>query len=244
MSRNYLILGASSDVGIELIKEINNNEETSTIWAHYCSNSKLIRSIAERNGNSIIPIAANFSDLNDVKKLCLKINDSQRLPLSIVHLPAPKLLYVKFKELDWEDCISDVNIQVRSIFQLLQFFLPRISKMDQRAKIVFMLSENTINPPAKFTTKYTMSKYMLLGLMKSLVVEYAGKNVNINALSPSMIDTKLLSEIDRRMLDFCGALDNILAPQDVALSLWKLLSVHSDNMNGENVLFSGTSNEI
>ena len=239
MNRNYLILGASSDIGIELIKEINNREENATIWAHYCLNDKVLRNIEEKNGNSICPLSADFSDLNDVKKICLIINESKKIPSSIVHLSAPKLQYLRFNTLDWDDCINDVYIQVGSIFQLLQFFLPRISKMEQRAKVVFMLSENTINPPAKFTTKYTMSKYMLLGLMKSLVTEYSGKNVNINALSPSMVDTKLLSKIDRRMLEVCGTIDNILAPSDVVPSLWNLLSEYSDNMNGENILFLG-----
>ena len=117
-------------------------------------------------------------------------------------------------------------------------------KTEYRAKIVFMLSENTINKPAKFSTKYTMSKYMLLGLMKSLAVEYEGKRIDINALSPSMIDTKFLSEIDRRMLEVYGATDHMLNPCDVVPWLWKLLSEYSDGMSGENILFTGGDDSI
>lgn len=84
-----------------------------------------------------------------------------------------------------------------------------------------------------------MSKYMLLGLMKSLAVEYAGKNVDINALSPSMIGTKFLRDIDRRMLEISGATDNILNPCDVLPWYWKLLSEYSDGINGQNIMFSG-----
>ena len=154
-------------------------------------------------------------------------------------MSAPKLQFEKFKKLEWNDCIFDAQIQVGSVFRLLQILIPHMLKTDKRSKIVFMLSENTINMPAKFSTKYTMSKYMLLGLMRSLAAEYEGKNININALSPSMIDTKFLSNIDRRLLEVSGATEHILKPQDVVPWLWRLLSEYSDDMNGENIFFSG-----
>lgn len=244
MSRNYLILGASSDVGVELLKEITNKECDATIWAHYFMNDKLIKSVEQKNGNSIIPLRADFSNADDIDGLYSTMKNSGKMPTSIVHLPAPKLKYERFSKISWEDCINDVQIQVGAIFRLLQLILPQILKSEYKAKVVFMLSENTINSPARFSTKYTMSKYMLLGLMRSLVVEYEGKNININALSPSIIDTKLLSEIDRRMLEVYGATDHILHPREVIPWLWRLLSEYSDNMNGENVLFSGGGDSI
>ena len=51
MSRNYLILGASSDVGIQLIKEINDREKNAVIWAHYCSSDEHLKEIKQINGN-------------------------------------------------------------------------------------------------------------------------------------------------------------------------------------------------
>ena len=66
-----------------------------------------------------------------------------------------------------------------------------------------------------------------------------GKNVDINALSPSMIGTKFLRDIDRRMLEISGATDNILNPCDVLPWYWKLLSEYSDGINGQNIMFSG-----
>ena len=244
MNRNYLILGASSDVGIELLREINTREQSSMIWAHFCSNDKEIKNIKELNDNKIIPISADFSNMDSVDNLYCKIKKTGAFPSSIVHLPAPKLKYEKFKNLSWDDCLYDMQIQVGSVFRILQLLLPKALKNEHRAKIVFMLSENTVNNPSKFSTKYTMSKYMLLGLMKSLASEYKGKNVNINALSPSMIDTKLLSEIDRRMLEVYGATEDMLLPKDVVPWLLKLLSEESDDMNGENIYFKGENNSV
>lgn len=235
MNRNYLITGASSDVGCELIRAINQQYSGSTIYAHYRSSADNLNTIKEKNGNKIILVQANLANEMGVRSLLTQLADFAVVPNAVVHLPAPKFEFIRYKDLDWEECEKDLFVQVASIYKILQELLPKMIRLKEQSKIVFMLSENTINLPAKFTTKYTMSKYMLLGLMKSLTAEYQAKRVNINAVSPSMIDTKLLSNIDRRMLEVCGATDQILHPQDVVPTILGLLSEESDSMYGENI---------
>lgn len=239
MSRNYLILGASSDVGMELVKELNEREKGAHLWSHYYSGSSVINAVRPENGNEILPVQADLSKPDDIRKIISEINASGRIPNVIVHLPAPKLDYIKFKDLKWDDCMKDAAVQAGSIFSILQLLLPEMLKQKYRAKVVFLLSENTVKDPARFSTKYTMSKYMLLGLMKSLTAEYKGRNVNMNALSPSMIDTKLLSNIDRRMLEAAGVLEHMLHPCDVVPHILRLISGESDEMYGENIYLTG-----
>ena len=243
MSNVYFFIGASSDVAIELIKEINDNDNESVIWAHYFSHPDEIKSIKEENGNRIIPIKCNLADREDCVSMVNSIIAEGNIPNRIVHFAAPKLEYVKFKDCSWDFCVKDMEVQVASVYIILQQLLPKMIKLASRAKVVFMLSENTVNAPAKFTIKYTMSKYALLGMMKALTSEYAGKNVNINSLSPTMIDTKLLSNIDRRMLEVSGVTDKMLMPKDVVPSILKLISAASDNMYGENVYLGMNGNE-
>lgn len=239
MSKTYLIIGASSDVGCELIREINDSEKEAVIYAHYRSTLNNISAIKESNDNSVIPIQADLSDENGVNLFLNELEDQRVTPDAIVHLATPKLEFVKFKDLEWNACEADIQVQVASIFRILQVLLPQMVKKKIKTKVVFVLSENTLKLPAKFSTKYTMSKHMLLGLMKSLAVEYREKQININAISPSMIDTKLLSNIDRRMLELSGATDKILLPNDVVPEILRLLSSESDSMYGENIYIPG-----
>lgn len=239
MSKTYLIIGASSDVGCELIRNINHVEENAVIYAHYRTTLSNISSIIEENNNSIIPIQSDLSEEEGIVSFIDEIIKREIVPNAIIHLSAPKLDFIKFKSLKWEDCERDLKVQVESIFKILQVLIPKMLKQEIRSKVVFVLSENVIGLPAKFSTKYTMSKYMLLGLMKSLTAEYMGKNININAVSPSMIDTKLLSNIDRRMLELSGSTESILLPKDVVPHIVSLLSTESDNMYGENIYIKG-----
>ena len=235
MRKNFLILGASSDVGIEFLKKLNAIESQAVFFAHYNNNIGGIESIVEENGNRIVPIKANFLSHEDIQSLINIVLQKDNIPSVIVHMPAPKLDFIKLKDLKWDECIQDVDIQVGSAVKIVQALLPRMIKCSERSKVVFLLSENTVIEPAKFMTKYTMSKYMLLGFMKSLSVEYQNKNVNINALSPTMIDTKLWSNIDKRILQMTNSTENMLMTEKVAVELVKLVSSESDNMYGQNI---------
>lgn len=54
--------------------------------------------------------------------------------------------------------------------------------------------------------------FLVLSLTKGTlyIIILQEKNVNINALSPTIIDTKLLSKIDRRMLEVSGLTEKML----------------------------------
>lgn len=238
MSKEYLITGASSDIGLALIRHIMEIENDCTIVGHYNSNRANIENIKVVNNNNLIPLKANLSLQSDIDELIDNVK-AIGIPDVIIHLCAPKLEYINIKDLTWDECMKDAQVQVGSIFKIIQSILPKMIKAHERSKIIFMLSENVVNNPAKFTAKYSMSKYMLLGLMKSLLSDYSGKKVNINALSPSMIDTKLLSNIDRRLLEMSGATDNMLHPEDIIPYFDMLLSESGNTINGENIYIPG-----
>lgn len=238
MSKVYLILGASSDIGCKLVKKINETDEGALIYAHYHTHNS-ISTIAKMNGNEIVPIKADLSTEEGVNEILKAVMGKNRIPNAVIHLPAPKLEFIKFKDLAWSECEKDIVIQVSSVFKILQKLLPQMIKLENRSKVVFILSENTVQLPAKYSTKYTMSKYLLLGLMESLTAEYMGKKININAVSPSMVNTKLLSKIDPRMLEISGATGKMLLPENVVPKIMWLLSSDSDDMYGQNIYIPG-----
>ena len=86
-----------------------------------------------------------------------------------------------------------------------------------------------------------MLKYSLLGLMKSLAVEYDGKKISINALSPSMMETKFLSDIDERIVQINAKNSRFgknASVKDIVPALEFLLSDASNYMNGANLNLS------
>src|SRR6185437_4448338 len=93
-------------------------------------------------------------------------------PQKIVHMPAPPLSYTRFKDLTWDRFQLELDVELRSIVQVLSSFAPRMAN-DRTGKIVFVLSSVCFGVPPKALVHYTTAKYALLGLMRALAAEYA-----------------------------------------------------------------------
>ena len=234
----YLILGGSSDIGCELLKQLNHDKNNTLFLIHYFSNDNIIKQIEVNNGNSIKCIQADLSKIDDVDKLIEIIMSEYSCPTHIIHLPANKFEYTKLKEFQWKDFCYDMEIQVHSLIQILNSFLPEMIRRKEYNKVVIMLSSVTISNPPKYLMSYNMIKFTLLGLMKSLASDYSGKKININAISPSMIDTKFLNSIDSRIIELNATNSNGNKNAnvcDIVPVIKFLLSEDSNYINGVNL---------
>jgi 3-oxoacyl-[acyl-carrier protein] reductase len=173
-----------------------------------------------------------------------KIEGEIGIPSKIVHLVSPKTKNIRFKNDDWKNFQLQLNISLGSITIILNRFLPKMA-INKNGKIVCMLSSYTIGVPPKAMSQYVTVKYALLGLMKALASEYASKRITINCLSPSMVNTKFLSDINERIIEFTAEshpLKRIAEVSDLIPSIMLLLSDDSNYINGINLPISGGLN--
>ncbi len=234
-----LVTGASSELGIEIIKQLY--DEYYLILAHYNESFQQLVELEKNNKNKLLLFQADFSCQDSVKKLANDIINSGICPDHIIHLSAPKFRIQKFHKESLESINENYIVSVEAIITLLQEFLPRMAKQ-RYGKVVFALSKNVVGFPAKYQSAYTVGKYALLGLMKSLAVEYADKGISINAVSPDMIETKFLSDIPSIIINEHAnkmPRGRNLTVEDVVPTFLYLLSDASDSISGENIVVSG-----
>jgi 3-oxoacyl-[acyl-carrier protein] reductase len=234
----FLILGASSDIGCELINQLNQDCRNTLFLAHYNSSDMNINKIQVFEGNEIVIIKANLANDSDVNMLIKKVEEEYGVPSHIVHLPAVKFEYSRLKEMEWNKFCTDLKVQVYSLVQILQAFMPVMAKRNAYNKVVVMLSSYTLSAPPKFTMSYTMIKYTLLGFIKSAASDYSDKKININGISPSMIETKFLDNVDSRIVEMnaqksAGKVNAVV--QDIVPAITFLLSDKSNFINGINL---------
>lgn len=234
-----LVTAASSNVGGALINDVAKDYDV--ILAHYNNSIGSIGKLQESFGKKVIPLKADFLDLSSVGKMIEQINDLNLRPTCIVHLAAGKYSIQRFSKETVENFDAAFKISVLSIMKILQAFLPCMAK-EKFGKIVFMLSDVTLNMPPKQQTCYTTIKYALLGFMKSLAVDYADKGVCINAVSPDMMETNFLNNIPRLIVEQNASKNPIgrnLVPADVVGAFSFLLSDKSDCVRGINLPVTG-----
>ena len=79
-------------------------------------------------------------------------------------------------------------------------------------------------------------------MSKSLAIEYAKKNINVNCISPGFISTAMTDKIDEKFKESIiskipsGRLGK---PEDIANAVVFLVSSESDYINGETIHVNG-----
>lgn len=91
---------------------------------------------------------------------------------------------------------------------------------------------------------YCASKSALDGLTRALAKEYASKNITINSIQPSLVDTKMLSILPQSTIDSLiehTAIKRLGTPDEIGKITLFLASDDSSYVNGENIIASGGS---
>lgn len=199
MSKRYLILGASSDIGMEYIRTAKWHKDD-IIWAQYNRSAEKLKLLQANIECNMVLLQADFLAENSTDDIIRAIEESGEIPTHILHIPSIPIEQKRFKELDWDNFRDYMNVQLRSIVCILQRFIPLMAKK-KYGKIVFILSSCTLNVPPKFLSSYVTAKYALLGFMKSIAIEYADKYINVNGISPSMMNTSFLHQVDEKIIE-------------------------------------------
>ena len=247
-NETYLILGASSDLGICLIKKINDiyisNEEPPIIIAHYVHDSEELQNLVQSCSNvRLIMRQADLSDINTTRTFIQGIKNDGLKASYVVNFCANCFQYTRMTEWDSEVVNRDMTIQVYSFAEILKEILPEMAEQ-KFGKIVAVLTSYTIGMPPKNLAGYVTVKYALLGLIKSVASDYGHLGINVNGISPDMINTKFLANVGRKIKEFSAASNirgRLLEPEDVLPTIMLLLSNDSTFINGSNLNLSGHS---
>ena len=138
---------------------------------------------------------------------------------------------------EWKKVI-DVNLT--ATFLLNKFAIKKMIK-NKSGKIINITS--VVGHSGNIgQSNYTASKAGIIAMSKSLALEYAKKNININCISPGFIKTAMTDKIDEKHKDIIiskipsGRLGD---PEDIANAVLFLASSLSDYVNGETLHVNG-----
>ena len=146
-------------------------------------------------------------------------------------------LSIRLTEENWKKVI-DINLT--STFLMCKFAIKKMLK-EKKGKIINITSivGHTGNLGQ---ANYAASKAGIVAFSKSLSVEYAKKNINVNCISPGFIKTAMTDKIDEKFKETIiskipsAKLGN---PEDIANSVLFLASDSSDYINGETLHVNG-----
>jgi 3-oxoacyl-[acyl-carrier protein] reductase len=176
MSKNILIVGASSGIGLETAK---------SLLAKGYNIFSVSRSKPDLEGITHYPWDAQNPDNQAFINLPDEIHGVVYCPGTINLKP--------FHRLSQDDFKSDFQINVLGAVAVIQSILPKLKKADG-ASIVFF-STVAAKLGMGFHASVAASKGAIEGLTLSLAAELAPSKIRVNCIAPSLTDTSLAKNL-------------------------------------------------
>lgn len=146
--------------------------------------------------------------------------------------PTAKIVDLSFE--DWERVI---RINLTGVFTCMKCEIEQMSEQDNGGSIVSTASIAGLIGLAG-APAYNAAKHGVIGLTKTCALEYASKNIRVNAVCPGFIDTPMLDRVTSASAQIrdrlIGAIPQrrVAQPEEIADVVAWLLSARSSYMNG------------
>ena len=235
-NKNIIVTGASGGIGTSIVKKLH--ESGANILATGTRIEKLEE--LKKNYNNIKILQFDISQSDKIEEFIENSTNELGGNLDCIINNAgitQDNLAIRMSIDEWKKVI-DINLT--STFLISKFAIKKMLK-NKSGKIVNITSVvgHTGNVGQ---ANYTASKAGIVAMSKSLAIEYAKKNININCISPGFIKTAMTDKIDDKFKEVIISKipsARLGEPDDIANAVLFLTSNQSDYINGETLHVNG-----
>jgi NAD(P)-dependent dehydrogenase (short-subunit alcohol dehydrogenase family) len=150
------------------------------------------------------------------------------------------------READWDEGVFDriVGVNLKGVFLCMKYEIAQMLRQGGKGAIVNIASVAGI-AGVSFKPSYTASKHGVVGLTKAAALQYARKQIRINAICPGCIDTPI--SVDNHggdpaviaAMNDSHPIGRISSPEEIAASVLFLCSDASSFMIGHSLVLDG-----
>ena len=235
-NKNIIVTGASGGIGNSIIKKLN--EAGANILASGTRIEKLEE--LKKNFKNIKILKFDISQSDKIEEFIE--NATKELGGSLDGIVnnagiTQDNLAIRMSLDEWQKVI---NINLTSPFLMSKFAIKKMLK-NKSGKIVNITS--VVGHTGNLgQANYTASKAGIVAMSKSLAIEYAKKNINVNCISPGFIKTAMTDKIDDKFKEVIVSKipsARLGEPDDIANAVLFLNSDQSSYINGETIHVNG-----
>ena len=234
--KNIIVTGASGGIGNSIIEKLN------SVGANILASGTRIEKLEElkRKYGSIDILKFDISHSDKIEEFIENATKELGGNLDCIVNNAgitQDNLAIRMSLEEWQKVI-DVNLT--STFLASKAAIKKMLK-NKSGKIVNITS--VVGHTGNLgQSNYTASKAAIVAMSKSLAIEYAKKNININCISPGFIETAMTDKIDEKFKEVIISKipsARLGQPEDIANAVLFFASNQSDYINGETLHVNG-----
>ena len=235
-NKNIIVTGASGGLGNSIVKKLYENG--ANILATGTKKEKLDDLKSQFKNIKILSFDISQNDEIDkfIENATKELGGNLYCIVNNAGITRDNLA-IRMSSDEWKKVI-DVNLT--STFLLSKSAIKKMLK-NKQGKIINITS--VVGHTGNLgQANYTAAKAGIVAMSKTLAIEYAKKNININCISPGFIKTNMTEKIDAKYKEII--LSKIPSarlgePEDIANAVLFLASNQSDYINGETLHVNG-----
>ena len=199
------------------------------------------KKIIEDSGGSASTYLLDVSDKKQIESVLMQaIKDEKKIDAFINNAGIGGVMapFHEMKDEDWDNVIA---VNLSSVFYCLKFQLKIL--LDQGGGNIVNVASLAGKKGVPLGCHYSASKHGVIGLTKTAAVEYGSRNIRVNAICPSFIETDIIEAVPKPILEFVAnfrvPLKRLGRPEEVANAIKFMLSDDSSYMNGHSLVLDG-----
>ncbi len=213
----YLVVGGSSGIGLELVKQLETDHEVHVIS----------RTSDNLNGLQVTHHSADITEADAA------LPDFDSLD-GLVYLPG-SINLKPFHRLSEADFDADYQVNFKGAVRVIQHYLKALKQGSNPS--ITMVSTVAVQRGMPFHASIASAKGAIEGLTRALAAELA-PTIRVNAIAPSLVETSLANgllntEAKVKSSQERHPLKRIGDPKDIASAIAYLLSEQSSWMTGQ-----------
>jgi 3-oxoacyl-[acyl-carrier protein] reductase len=236
-----VITGASRGVGATTAKLLSlYGAKVVVNYLHAREEAEAVVAEIVEGGGNAFAVQADVADRAQVRRMIAAACERYRTVDVLVNNAAADFYPIPFMELTWERMQRDLDVILRGAFNCCQEVIPAMIK-NGGGKIINLSTVATDDPPPN-QSKYVAAKSALTGLTRSLAVELAAHNIQVNMVVASLVETDLVKHLPKvfvKGMQNDTPMKRNAASTDVAKTIAFLASSLSSFTTGQRIAVSG-----
>ena len=235
-NKNVIVTGASGGIGNSIIKKLYDNEVNLLATGTKIEKLEELKSKFKNLKILKFDVSENEKIEEFIENALKELGGNLDCLINNAGITQDNLA-IRMSLNEWKKVI-DINLT--STFLLSKFAIKKMLK-NKSGKIINITS--VVGHTGNLgQTNYTASKAGIIAMSKSLAIEYAKKNININCISPGFIKTNMTDKLDEKFKEVIISKipsARLGEPNDVANAVVFLCSNQSSYINGETLHING-----
>jgi len=236
INKNIIVTGASGGIGNSIVKKLHENG--ANILASGTKLEKLQELKSKYKNIKILKFDISLSDKIEefIENASQELGGNLNCIINNAGITQDNLA-IRMSLDEWKKVI-DINLT--STFLLSKYSIKKMLK-NKSGKVINITS--VVGHTGNIgQSNYSASKAGIVAMSKSLAIEYAKKNININCISPGFIKTAMTDKIDNKFKEMIISkipASRLGEPEDIANAVLFLASKQSNYINGETLHVNG-----